>query len=100
MTTYLVTRHGGAVDWLRNRGIKFEHLSHLDIAAIKAGDRVIGPLPVSKIVELVERGAHYIAIDMTLPEHARGPDLSAQEMEHYGARLVEYQAKLIGEVLS
>jgi CRISPR-associated protein Csx16 len=94
VTTYLITRHAGAVEWARRRGIAFEHLTHLaDLARIKPGDRVIGPMPLGKVADIVAAGALYLAIDMALPEGARGPELSADDMERYGARLVRYHVE-------
>jgi CRISPR-associated protein Csx16 len=96
VTTYLITRHAGAVAWLRRQGIDFEELSHLDNAtAIKPGDHVIGPLPLSGIADIVAAGARYEAIEMDLPEGARGSELSADDMERYGARLVRYHVERI-----
>jgi CRISPR-associated protein Csx16 len=97
MTTYLITRHAGAVAWVRRQGIGFEEASHLDgTFAIKPGDRVIGPLPLSKIADVVAAGACYEAIEMDLPEGARGAELSADQMSRYGARLVRYHVERIG----
>jgi CRISPR-associated protein Csx16 len=99
MTTYLVTRHKGAIDWARRQQLAFQHLTHLDDAAvIEAGDRVIGPMPLGKIADVIVRGARYFAIDMNMPEGARGPELSAEDMERFGARLVEYRVERVGEV--
>ncbi len=92
MPTYLVTRHNGAVDWAHRQGLVFLHLPHLDdLTFIKPGDWVIGPMPVGKIADIIAAGARYSAIDMDMPESARGPELSADDMERYGARLVEYR---------
>jgi CRISPR-associated protein Csx16 len=96
VTTYLITRHAGAVAWLRRQGIDFKEVSHLDGAtAIEPGDRVIGPLPLSRIANIVAAGVRYEAIEMDLPEGARGSELSADQMERYGARLVRYRVERI-----
>jgi CRISPR-associated protein Csx16 len=97
MPTYLVTRHRGAIDWAHRQGLVFQHLAHLgDLAVIKPGDWIIGPLPVGKIADIIAAGARYSAIDMDmLPESARGPELSADDMERYGARLVEYRVERV-----
>jgi CRISPR-associated protein Csx16 len=96
VTTYLITRHAGAVEWLRRQGIDFKEISHLDSAtAIEPGDRVIGPLPLSKIADIVAGGVRYEAIEMDLPEGARGSELSADQMAGYRARLVRYRVERI-----
>lgn len=96
MTTYLITRHAGALAWARRQGLDFKEISHLSSAtAIKPGDRVIGPLPLSRIADVVAAGARYEAIEMDLPEDARGAELTADDMERYGARLVRYHVERI-----
>jgi CRISPR-associated protein Csx16 len=84
------------VEWARRRGLAFEHVTHLDdLARIKPGDRVIGPMPLGRVADIVATGAHYLAIDMTLPEGARGPELTADDMERFGARLVRYHVERV-----
>jgi CRISPR-associated protein Csx16 len=96
VTTYLITRHAGAVEWARRRGIAFEHLTHLDdLARIEPGDRVIGPLPLGRIADIVATGARYEAIEMELPEGVRGSELSADEMARHKAHLVRYHVERI-----
>jgi CRISPR-associated protein Csx16 len=91
MTTYLITRHAGAVEWLTRRGMDFVHLPHLDdLACIEPGDRVIGPLPLGKIADIVAAGACYEAIEMDLPEGVRGSELTPDQMVGYRACLVRY----------
>lgn len=96
MTTYLITRHAGAVEWARRRGIAFEHLHHLeDLSRIGPGDRVIGPLPLGRIADIVAAGAYYEAIEMDLPETVRGSELTADEMARHEAHLVRYHVERI-----
>jgi len=40
--------------------------------------------------EICDRGARYLHLTLDLPAAARGRDLSADEMERYGARLTDY----------
>lgn len=98
MTTFLITRHAGAVEWFHRKlgTAAFVHLTHLtSLQQIAAGDIVIGPLPVNIIADIVARGARYFAIDMELPPPARGPELSAEDMDRYGARPVEYRVQRV-----
>ena len=50
MTTYFVSRHPGALQWMQAHGPAFDrHLLHLeeaDLARLAPGDSVIGSLPV------------------------------------------------------
>lgn len=95
MTAYLVTGHAGAIEWAARQGIEAIHVPHLDPAAIRAGDVVIGTLPVHLIAEINARGARYLHLALDLPKEARQRNLSADEMEAFGARLEEYKARRV-----
>jgi CRISPR-associated protein Csx16 len=88
--TIFVTRHHGAIEWARDRGIAAEAVDHLDIAAIQTGDTVLGTLPVHLAAAVCAKGAHYFHLEMDLPSAKRGMELSAAEMEQAGARLIPY----------
>ena len=91
MTTYLVTRHPGALDWLRAQGFTdVVPVPQLDPAQVTAGDSVVGTLPVHLAAEVCALGGCYRHLSVDLPRHARGCELSAAELEAYGARLETY----------
>ena len=99
MTTWLVTRHPGAVEWARDIGIEVDDrtvLSNLDTSMVRPGDMVVGTLPVHLVADLNERGARYLHLALEVPEHARGRELSADEMRSFGARLEEYHVRQQG----
>jgi CRISPR-associated protein Csx16 len=88
MTTYFITRHPGAREWAKQKGIKVdEHLTHLDIDMLKAGDTLIGSLPINLAAEVCQKGAFYIHLSLNIPEHLRGLELSATQLQQYGAEL-------------
>jgi CRISPR-associated protein Csx16 len=94
MASYLVTRHAGAVEWARRQGIVAEwrpHFEAADLAGVSPGDAVIGPLPVQLIAEVNACGGRYLNIEMQLGAGERGRELSADDMERLGARLIEYR---------
>ncbi len=96
MTTYFITRHPGALDWAAQRGISVDQqLTHLDIERIRAGDTVIGTLPVHLAARVCERGARYRHLALEIPSEARGRELSADELEAFGARLETYRIQRI-----
>jgi CRISPR-associated protein Csx16 len=90
MTTFFVTRHPGAREWARRRSIKARTVSHLDVAAVSAGDTVMGTLPVNLVAEINARGARYFHLVLDLPAKLRGKELSIDDMEAFNARLAEY----------
>lgn len=91
MSTYFVTRHAGAVDWARRRGIDATMKAHLDLEQVRPGDTVLGTLPVHLAAQVNERGGRYLHLELNVPEAARGAEWSAEDMERFGAELVEYR---------
>lgn len=96
MTVLFVTRHLGAVDWAAQRGITAQTVSHLDPGSVVAGDTVLGTLPIHLAAAVCAKGARYLHLEIDLPEEARGRDLSADDMERFGARLTEFRVERVG----
>lgn len=91
MTTWFVTRHPGAVEWARRRGLQIDRqITHLDPDLIAPGDTVIGILPVNLAARVCEKGGRYLNLSLNLPPDARGRELSADELDSHGARLEPY----------
>jgi CRISPR-associated protein Csx16 len=87
-TTWFVSRHLGAIEWAARQGIRVDRqVAHPDIGEVKAGDAIIGTLPVNLAAEVCARGARYLNLSLDLPESARGRELTADELERFGARL-------------
>ncbi|MDR1889004.1 MAG: CRISPR-associated protein Csx16 [Zoogloeaceae bacterium] len=94
MTTWFVSRHPGALEWMRENRIPFDrHEAHLDARAVHAGDTVIGSLPVNLAAEVCARGAIYRHLSLQLGVADRGRELSALELEKYEATLKTYEIK-------
>jgi CRISPR-associated protein Csx16 len=97
MTTWFVSRHPGALDWMRRHGFTFDcHVPHLAIEAVCAGDTVIGSLPVNLAAEVCARGATYRHLSLEVAAADRGRELSADELEKYDVTLTTYEIKLQG----
>src|SRR5690554_6914507 len=95
MTTWFISRHPGALHWMQSNDIHFDHhLTHLDNQAIQPGDTVIGSLPVNLAAEVCAKGANYWNLSLTLPEIARGRELSADELDLYQAKLEAFSISL------
>jgi CRISPR-associated protein Csx16 len=92
--TYFVTRHAGARDWAARRGhqnaILLEHLDAPELDGLRPGDQVLGTLPVHLAADVCARGARYFHLSVDIPHEARGRNLTADEMERFGARLEEF----------
>jgi len=92
MTTYFVSRHTGALVWATEEGIAVDQVvDHLDLAAVAAGDTVIGSLPVNLAADVCDRGARYLHLSLHLPAHLRGVELTAAQMRDCNARLEQYR---------
>ena len=91
MAIYFVTRHPGAIAWAERRGLKAVEVEHLEPSAIAAGGIVMGTVPVHIVADIQCRGSRYFHLEMDLPSAARGRDLSADDMDRFGAKLVEYR---------
>lgn len=92
-----VSRHRGAADWARRRGIAARAVEHLDLNEVGRGMTVIGTLPVHIVAEICARGARYLHLALDLPPQARGREIDADEMDRYGARLVRIDATVVHE---
>ncbi len=91
MTTFFVSRHPGAIEWAGRQGVAVDRLvAHLDTGDIEAGDVVIGTLPVNLAAEVCRRGGRYLHLCLELPLALRGRELSADDLERYGAGLKAY----------
>lgn len=84
----IVTRHKGAIEWLREhypelcRGRVIRHAGYRDIK-----DKVVvGVLPVHMAHECRE----YWHLEMDLPQSCRGKELTKEDMEGQGCRLNRY----------
>ncbi len=95
MTAYFVTRHRGAVEWARACGIEAEHLEHLDPAILQPGDVVLGTLPVAVVAEVCLRDARYMHLTLDTPPQMRGKELTAGDMEEFGAKLEEFEVRKV-----
>ncbi len=98
MTTYLVTRHQGAVEWINYMGHDYDsHLSHLhDMESLQSGDTVIGSLPINMVAELCERGVNYLHLSLRIPEELRGKELTGEQLANLDAKLERFEVKKLG----
>lgn len=95
-STWIVSRHAGALEWLRSQGIEGEAVAHLRPELVQPGDRVVGTLPLQMVAALCARGASYLHLSLDVPAELRGRELSAAQMAQCGARLEGFEVRPTG----
>lgn len=100
MTTYFITRHDGALDWAKENNVQFDiHLTHLsDNVTLKAGDVVIGTLPINIVYKINQMGVRYVHLSLELPADLRGVALSYKQLLACQASLEAFNVQLIDEL--
>ncbi len=92
MAVWFVSRHPGAVDWARMKGVMVDYwVPHLVADEVAPCDTVIGTLPVQLAADVCARGARYFNLSLDLPFEWRGRELSVQELHAVNARLQEFE---------
>ena len=91
MTTWFVSRHPGALQWMQQHGPAFDrHVPHLNPVQVQPGDSVIGTLPVNLAAQVCARGAAYWHLALEVSAAARGRELSADELQALSATLQRF----------
>lgn len=99
MTTYFISRHPGAIEWAARQHMPVDQrMAHLDPAIVKAGDTVIGSLPVNLAAQVCAMGAAYWHLSLELPAELRGQELSADDLARLGAQLQRFSVDQFPEI--
>lgn len=83
--TVIISRHSGAVEWLKSKGYYGTVVDHFD-GNVECGATYIGVLPIPLVSKIVEEGGNFLLL--SLPKIAfseRGQELSPEEMTVAGA---------------
>ena len=90
--TWFVGRHQGSIDWIKEQSVHINHFcSHIDDSNMpKAGDTVIGTLPVHVIARINRIGVRFIHLELDLNQQTRGIELKSIIIEQSNAKLQEY----------
>ena len=88
MTTYFISRHSGAIKSVAHQHMPVDQrMAHLDPAIVRAGEIVVGSLPVNLVAPARARGAAYWRPSLELPAELRGQELGADDLGPLGARV-------------
>lgn len=94
MTTWFISRHPGAIEWIQSSGVKIDKFKeHLSIEEISDGDVVIGVLPLTLVVEVCAKGARFLGMEFTQTRESCGTELSSDTLNALDCRLQEFFVK-------
>lgn len=91
MRTLFISRHPGAAAWAELQGLQIDcRIVHFVPALISRDDTVAGTLSVHLAADVCARGARHLHLTLDLSAHARGRELTADELERFGVRLEHF----------
>lgn len=93
MAVYFITRHPGAQEWAKRRGLDALVVSHFDPHQVEAGDIVLGTLPVHLACQVCEAQAYYYHLTLDIPASERGQEMTADRMEALGAKFERFTVR-------
>lgn len=99
LTTWIISRHAGAIEWLERQGVEGQQCQHLNIEQVSPGDNVIGTLPINLAEKVCAKQAIYWHLSLEVPFVWRGRELTAEQMDEYGAILTAYHVQAIPDAL-
>lgn len=99
MKVLIVTRHQATVEWIKSTLLPTDEVSvvaHYAPGAEDSFDYVVSILPMNLVADMYVRNPQirYYQVSMEVPEEFRGKELSIEQMEAFGARLVQYYVEV------
>lgn len=89
---YILTRHCGAVAWIRSHVQIDLELTHVeDLSGFHPGDEVYGVFPLHLAAALCAIGVKCFHVEFDLPESLRGKEIAEADMDRLNARLAQYE---------
>jgi putative CRISPR-associated protein (TIGR02620 family) len=96
----IVSRHGGAISWLKDHGIEGEvhpAWKNENASLLNKGDLVVGNLPLTMISKILDTGATFGLLNLPeVPLDKRGQELTPQELSQFGANVMKITSIEIG----
>ena len=89
METKIVTRHDGALEWVKKHHPEFADVEVIAQASPEdlKGNRIIGTLPIH-LAAICKRYWH---LEMTVPADRRGTEISCEDMEKFGCKITRFE---------
>jgi CRISPR-associated protein Csx16 len=83
------------MEWIKQQNIHIDHfVTSLEIDQVQRGDAVYGTLPLNLIAAVHRCGATFTHISLNIPDDYRGKELSAAQMDQFGAILQDVTVQL------
>lgn len=88
MTTLFVSRHQGAIEWIKQQPIHIDYfIEHLDTELVQSGDTVIGTLPIHLAAEVCRKKAKFYFLSINVARDQRGTELTAEQLSSQGCTI-------------
>ena len=94
MREVICTKHPGAAEWLRRKGVDAPQITTPWM--LEAPVHVYGDLHITSAAKVCGAGGRCTFIVMSIPTAMRGKEITADEMELCGAKLVEFRVEEVG----
>lgn len=97
----MVTRHSGALEWLKRQGFEqakvTPHFTEADVAKVTADTTIIGVLPPDVVRRIQEKGGNFVGLEMEFRDGDHKADLTADEMTTRNAKLTGFHVTMGAE---
>lgn len=96
MATWFVSRHAGAIEWIKKQPVHIDRfVSHLDVNDIAEGDTVIGNVPLELAARICQKKAKLIGLTFSVSAGQRGKELTAQALNQLQCSLQEFRVESV-----
>lgn len=87
---FIVTRHGGAIEWLSAKGYTGEVVTHLTADQVRPGNKYIRMLRIPMVHQVLENSSRFLLLNLQDIAYAqRERELSPEKMDQAGVRMIE-----------
>jgi len=100
MKTIFVSRHQGAIDWVKSQPFHIDQYTHhLCGSDIHEPVIVLGTLPIHVAAIITASGGRYLHLKIETPPEKRGQELTSQDLTRYNASFIEFNIQKIGSII-
>ena len=93
--TWIVSRHIGAIEYMRNAGFKGQVVSHINIDDVRPNDLVVGVVSIALAAVLQAKGVRVCHLIIDIPVHLRGQELDVNTLQQLDAKFAYYAISMV-----